>query len=172
MSATRNRKSGTTPPWSSLTTWIVIGTAGRSRRDQFRPWTRGVKWARRRPVAATFVALGLVAFLALTAGGILYQRYDQLAKDRRLAHVFQEQNRGVELLDQADKATTPEQLQDAQDRSGKVPSRRERRAKARPRSLSGSMRRARGLPNDFVSSARSKRRGNAIEWTVKHFRSS
>ena len=37
-------------------------------------WERGLKWAKRRPVAAMSVAVGLLAFLGLTAGVIVYQR--------------------------------------------------------------------------------------------------
>ena len=82
------------------------------------------------------MALGIVAFLGLAVAGILYQRHEQLKKDGRIAWVFQEQNRAVELLGQADKARTPETAPKGSGRSGNVPSRRERRAQASSRSLS------------------------------------
>src|SRR5262249_24613309 len=77
-------------------------------------WERGLKWSKRRPVAALVVALSLLAALGLTAGSIIHQHQEQLNKDRRIARVFTGQHTGLELLDEADKARTPEQLQQAQ----------------------------------------------------------
>jgi eukaryotic-like serine/threonine-protein kinase len=77
-------------------------------------WERGLKWSKRRPVAATFLALGLVAFIGLTGGAIGYQRHVRLESDRRNSLVLRQTNRGIELLDQADKSSTPAALQKAQ----------------------------------------------------------
>ena len=80
-------------------------------------WERGFKWSRRRPLTAASSGLGLVAFLGLTVGAIVFERHNQFTRDRRNAWIFGEQNRAVELLDQADKAEKVENrelLQQAQ----------------------------------------------------------
>jgi eukaryotic-like serine/threonine-protein kinase len=77
-------------------------------------WEHGLKWAKRRPVAAMFLALGLAAFFGLTAGVIVYQRQVRLQLERRNAWVDQQQSQGLGLLDVADKASTPGALQDVQ----------------------------------------------------------
>jgi eukaryotic-like serine/threonine-protein kinase len=41
------------------------------------PWEPALKWARRRPAAAAWVVLGLLAFLALSAGGLYYLEHRQ-----------------------------------------------------------------------------------------------
>ncbi len=77
-------------------------------------WERGLKWSKRRPLAATFLALGLVAFIGMTGGAIGYQRHVRIENDRRNSWVLQQTNRGMELLDQADKSSTSVALQKAQ----------------------------------------------------------
>ena len=76
-------------------------------------WERGLKWSKRRPLAATFLALGLVAFIGITGGAIGYQRHVRIENDRRNSLVLEQTNRGMELLDQADKSSTTEALQKA-----------------------------------------------------------
>jgi serine/threonine protein kinase/Tfp pilus assembly protein PilF len=70
-------------------------------------WEHGLKWTKRRPVAAAFLALGLVTLLGLSAGIIVYQ-------EARNAWVDKEQSHALLLLDEADKASTPVKLQNAQ----------------------------------------------------------
>ena len=77
-------------------------------------WERGLKWSKRRPLAATFLALGLVAFIGTSGGAIGYQRHVWIQNDRRNSLVLEQTNRGMELLDQADKSSTTVSLQKAQ----------------------------------------------------------
>jgi eukaryotic-like serine/threonine-protein kinase len=77
-------------------------------------WEHGHKWAKRRPVAATFLSLGLVAFFGLSAGLIVYQREARLELEGRNAWVDQQQSGGLEMLDESDKASTSAELQKAQ----------------------------------------------------------
>jgi tetratricopeptide (TPR) repeat protein len=81
-------------------------------------WERGVKWSRRRPVAAMGVALGLLAFLALTLGGALFERRERLRLVQRDERFFRDQDRGIALSDRADKAGTREELENALDELG------------------------------------------------------
>ena len=64
-------------------------------------WEHGLKWAKRRPVAAMFLALGLVAFFGLTAGVIVYQRQARVRLEKRIAWVDQQHSQGLVLLDEA-----------------------------------------------------------------------
>src|SRR5262249_35972921 len=77
-------------------------------------WEHGLKWTKRRPVAAMFLALGLVAFLGLTAGVIGYQRYNLVQQGRRNAWLLQQQDRGTGLLELVEKARTTLDYQNAQ----------------------------------------------------------
>jgi tetratricopeptide (TPR) repeat protein/tRNA A-37 threonylcarbamoyl transferase component Bud32 len=74
-------------------------------------WERGVKWTRRRPVAAMFVGLGLLTFLGLTLGGALFERYQRLRLVQRDERFFRDEDRGMVLSDQADQASTREELE-------------------------------------------------------------
>jgi serine/threonine protein kinase/regulator of sirC expression with transglutaminase-like and TPR domain len=76
-------------------------------------WERGVKWTRRRPVAAIFVGLGLLTFLSLTLGGALFERYQRLRLVERDERFYRDQDRGMALSDQADQASTREELENA-----------------------------------------------------------
>jgi len=49
------------------------------------PWERGIKWARRRPVAATLLFLAFVVTIALVATGLAFDRY-QRAQERQEQH--------------------------------------------------------------------------------------
>jgi len=75
---------------------------------------RGLKWSRRRPVAALVAALFLLAAVVSSLGGVAYVRHERLQNDRRNNLVLNQQNRGLELLHNADEAASPEQLQKAQ----------------------------------------------------------
>ena len=77
-------------------------------------WVRGYKWAKRRPVAALSVAAGVLLLIGLTGGVIGYQRYKLNQESQRNAWVDQHNKLGMERLDQADKASTPVELQKAQ----------------------------------------------------------
>ena len=70
-------------------------------------WEHGLKWSKRRPVAALSIAVSLLAFFGLTVGLIVYQ-------EQRTAFVDREQNRGLVLLDEAEKASTPVALHNVQ----------------------------------------------------------
>jgi serine/threonine protein kinase/Tfp pilus assembly protein PilF/regulator of sirC expression with transglutaminase-like and TPR domain len=76
-------------------------------------WERGVKWSRRRPVAAMFVASGLLTFLGLTLGGALFERRERLRLVQRDERFLRDQNRGMVLSDQADTASTRDELEHA-----------------------------------------------------------
>jgi serine/threonine protein kinase/Tfp pilus assembly protein PilF len=77
-------------------------------------WERGLKWSRRRPVAAMAAVLCLVASLILTIGAITHQRQERIRIDGRNEWVMSQQNRGMELLVKADAATDREHLGKAQ----------------------------------------------------------
>ena len=89
-------------------------------------WERGIKWSKRRPVATLFVALGVLTFLGLTLGGALFERRERLRLVQRDERFFRDQNRGMALSDQAamalsdqaDKASTREELENAQHELG------------------------------------------------------
>jgi len=49
------------------------------------PWERGIKWARRRPVAATLLFLAFAVTIALVATGLAFDRY-QRAQERQEQH--------------------------------------------------------------------------------------
>jgi tetratricopeptide (TPR) repeat protein len=77
-------------------------------------WERGIKWSRRRPVAALAIALGLLGSLGLITWGIAYERAERLrivGLDRRYSD---EVTRGLALCDLVDKAVTREALEKAQ----------------------------------------------------------
>jgi tetratricopeptide (TPR) repeat protein/tRNA A-37 threonylcarbamoyl transferase component Bud32 len=75
---------------------------------------RAIKWARRRPVAAMFLVLGLMAFLGLTVGGAGYERRARFRLVQLDAQFFQDQTRGMAFSDQADRASTRGELEQAQ----------------------------------------------------------
>ena len=77
-------------------------------------WEHGQKWAKRRPVAATVLSLGLVAFFGLFAGVIVYQHEARLQLEGQNAWVDKEQNHALVLLEEADKASNSDDLQNAQ----------------------------------------------------------
>jgi eukaryotic-like serine/threonine-protein kinase len=77
-------------------------------------WERGLKWSKRRPLAAAVLAVGTAMFIGLTAGVIGYQRYNLLEKERRNTWVDRQNKIGLELLDQADHSRAPLELQKAQ----------------------------------------------------------
>jgi eukaryotic-like serine/threonine-protein kinase len=65
---------------------------------------RGYKWSKRRPVAATFLALGLLAFTGLTIGGFVYQHQVQAEEKRRTSWVDERRNVEMELIEEADRS--------------------------------------------------------------------
>jgi len=77
-------------------------------------WERGVKWSRRRPVAAMFAAFGFAAFLGLTLGGAVYERRERFRLVRLDARFVRDQTRALALSDQADQANTRDELEKAQ----------------------------------------------------------
>ena len=77
-------------------------------------WERGHKWSKRRPAAALALALGLAGVPRPDRRRHRLPALHLLQKERRNAWVLQQQDRGMELLDQADKASTPDELQKAQ----------------------------------------------------------
>ena len=60
-------------------------------------WERGCKWSKRRPGQATAVAAGLLFFIGLIAGSIVYLEWNN-------NQLVQKQNHGVNLLARADRA--------------------------------------------------------------------
>jgi len=77
-------------------------------------WERGVKWSKRRPVAAMFAALGVAAFLGLTVGGAVYERRERFRLVRLDQHFVLEQTRALALSDQADRAARRDELEKVQ----------------------------------------------------------
>jgi tetratricopeptide (TPR) repeat protein len=70
-------------------------------------WERGWKWSKRRPAHAMAVAGGLLVFLGLIVGSIVYL-------DWKNNQVVRTQNRGLNLLAQADQAKDREQFEKAE----------------------------------------------------------
>ena len=75
---------------------------------------RGLKWSKRRPLAAAALAALTLAVFGLTAGVIGYQRYNLVQRERRNAWVDAQNKIGLELLDKADRSRTAGELQKAQ----------------------------------------------------------
>jgi tetratricopeptide (TPR) repeat protein len=69
-------------------------------------WVRGAKWARRRPVAAGLLALGVASSLGAIGTGLTYVRHEQSRSDWAL----QQQIAGGRAVDRARKAETLESL--------------------------------------------------------------
>jgi serine/threonine protein kinase/Tfp pilus assembly protein PilF len=83
---------------------FLRGEPVRARRTP--PWERAAKWARRRPVAAGFLALGIAASLGAIGGGAAYLRHQQ----RRSEWSLQQQISGARVLDRARAARTRDSL--------------------------------------------------------------
>jgi tetratricopeptide (TPR) repeat protein len=70
-------------------------------------WERGWKWSKRRPGQAAAVAGGFLLFIGLIAGSIVYLNWKN-------NHDIQLQNRGLDLLAQADRANDLDKLRQAE----------------------------------------------------------
>ena len=70
-------------------------------------WERGWKWSKRRPGQAMAVAGGLLLFIGLIVGSIVYL-------DWKNNQVVQLQNRGLNLLARADRANDRDELEQAE----------------------------------------------------------
>jgi tetratricopeptide (TPR) repeat protein len=76
---------------------------------------RAIKWARRRPLAASVAMVLLGSLCAGIIWGIAEQRRKEFEKDQHIAWAFQQQHRGVELSDHADKTRTPDEVRTARE---------------------------------------------------------
>jgi tetratricopeptide (TPR) repeat protein len=81
-------------------------------------WERGLKWARRRPAAATFLCLALVFFLSLPAGFAVHEHNLRLQEAHASQWRDERQNTGNRLIGEAREATTQEAI--TQKREGLV----------------------------------------------------
>ncbi|MGP0062475.1 MAG: protein kinase domain-containing protein, partial [Isosphaeraceae bacterium] len=68
---------------------------------------RGIKWSRRHPVAAASLLLGVLAFLSLAAGLMVYQ-------EKRNSWVLKQNDVAMELLDRDVKSRSPDELRQDQ----------------------------------------------------------
>src|SRR5262249_23166940 len=71
---------------------------------------RAAKWARRRPVPALLLTLGIAVFLAMIGGGFVHERHLRFEQARRIVWERGQENEGSQLIDQAREARTREAL--------------------------------------------------------------
>jgi serine/threonine protein kinase len=64
-------------------------------------WERGIKWARRRPLAATLLGIAIASGLGLTGGMVLDERSKRFAEERRNRDVQAYRDEGDSRIDKA-----------------------------------------------------------------------
>jgi tetratricopeptide (TPR) repeat protein len=73
-------------------------------------WERGVKWARRQPVAATLISLALVVILNLPVGFAILEHNKRVQEAERSRWRDEQRNAGDQLFDRARQAFTQEAI--------------------------------------------------------------
>jgi serine/threonine protein kinase/Flp pilus assembly protein TadD len=83
-------------------------------------WERGIKWSRRRPVAAVALVIGLAGSLGLIAWAIARERAERHRIERLDRQFVSEHARGLEACDLTDKALKADSRDDLEKAQGKL----------------------------------------------------